>query len=190
MPNRKFNEPFVLYQIELAALKLLLANGEELDFTFALTTGRANYIMFQALVGHYSGLIGNSEGGKADLCDQGGKTYEVKSYRDIMLHPGAKNDKFHTAASSTFGPNNHGPEINKLLKAGRYEEALAICDAAGYAHNDYYVYTNTSQYGLGALFQYFIVPVSHVRSLLSPDDPRLVSRRDLLSSIKTTIKIA
>ncbi len=190
MSNRNFNEPFVLYELELAALTLSLANGEELDFTFALTTGRANYIMFQSLVGHYSGLLGNSEGGKADLCDASGQTYEVKSYRDIVLHPGVKNDKFHTAASSTFGPNNHGPEINKLLKAGQYAQALAVCDAAGYAHNDFYVYTNTSQYGLGVPFNYFIVPTSHLRTLLSPDDPRLVSRRDLLNSIRRTVRVA
>jgi len=189
-PMHRGRQTHVLYEIELAALVLQFANGTTLDFTFALTTGRANYIMFQALVAHFTGLIGNSEGGKADLRDDAGHAFEVKSYKDPLLHSAARDDLFHTAASSTFGPNNHGPTINRLVRAGDYKGALRICMDAGYGHNDYYVYTNTAQFGLAVPFRYFILPVADVLALLSTTDPRLVSRRQLLAALSRTERLA
>lgn len=181
----KFKEirTHVLYEAELAGLSLFLGNGDELDVTFALTSGRANYILFQWLACHFTGLSSNGEGGNADLCDSVGRTFEVKSYKDPALHSAAKHDLFHTAASSTFGPNNHGPAIAKLLKADNYPEAFRLCEAAGYAHNDFYVYTNTSQFQLSVPFRFFILPTSDVVARLSLSDPRLVSRRHLLAAL-------
>ena len=116
-------------------------------------------------------------------------TYEVKAFPDRVRYPKAK-DGFHTAASSTFGPNNHGPEIKALLAADQYDEALAACRASGYDKNNFYIYTNTSRFDVATPFRFLILPTARVLQLLSTEDPRLISRDAILPECTTTQAIA
>lgn len=189
-PDYMPHDTYTLYEVELGPLHLFFANGTTVDMTFALTSGRANYLMFQHLVSHFTGLLANSEGGAADLCDTDGRLYEVKSYKDAVLHPNSRHEWFHTAASSTFGPNNHGPRIKKLLADGKYNAAMDICKQVGYSTNDFYVYTNTSEFALSVPFRFFILPTQDVLTCLSEQDPRLVSRARLLGLIRRRQRLA
>lgn len=177
-------EPFVLYEIEISALLLEFADGTQWDVTPTLENGRANYILFQHLVAQLSGLSENSEGGDSDLIDDGGRGYEVKSYKDPEVWPKGRYDNIHTAASSTFGPNNLGPAIKKMLAEDRYDDALELCRQTGYDKNAYYIYTNSSKYKPRVPFRYFVVPTPDLLSALSEDDPRRVDRRTLLQMMK------
>lgn len=181
-------EPFVLYEIGISALELQFSDRSTLDVTPTLKNGRSSYILFENLVGHFSGLLSGSQGGLSDLVNESGLGYEVKSYRDPQhVKPGS--DFFHTAASSTFGPNNQGPRINNLLFEGNYAEALDACKASGYSKNGFYVYTNTSDYLPTMPFRYFIVPTPSVLECLSTADPRRVSRSKLLGLMQRTQRI-
>jgi|694.fasta_scaffold154546_2 hypothetical protein len=179
-------EPFVLYEVPITALELRLDDSSAINVTDTLQNGRANYILFQSLVARVSGLRNNSEGGDSDLVDDENRGYEVKSYKDPELWPRRSSDEFHTAASSTFGPNNHGPIIKRLLNDGQYDEALSICCETGFNKNAFYVYTNSSQYLPAVPFRYLIIPTDEVLSMLSTSDPRRISRRDLLARVKRT----
>lgn len=179
----------VLYEVRLKGLVLTLDGGDSFDATHLLGNGRANYILFENFVAQCAGLRPNSQGGASDLVDSSGKGYEVKSYRDPALHPDPRHDLFHTAASSTFGPNNHGPTINRLLREGKYEEALQICMDSGYSKNAFYIYLNTAQYKVEVPLRYMIVPTSDVLRLISSRDPRQISRTALLDLAKEKIQI-
>lgn len=184
------NLPFVLYEIKLKSLKWEFANGSELDVSRLLSNGRANYILVEDLISTFSGIGANSQGGKSDLRDIAGFNYEVKSYRDIEAHPSPDLDLFHTASSSTFGANNHGPAVKSLLNEGKYPEALQLCKEKGYDKNDFYVYVNSAQYQISISLSYVIVPKSDVLRLLSKSDPRLISRRDVLNLVTETVVIS
>ncbi len=191
MAEKKFsnNSPFVLYEVDLQSLKLGFGNGSELDVSHLLSNGRANYIIFEYLISTFSGIGANSQGAKSDLRDIAGYNYEVKSYQDVTAHPSPKVDLFHTASSSTFGANNHGPTVKKLIDAGMYREALQICREKGYDKNDFYVYINSAQYRIGVALSYVIIPKQDVLRLLSKSDPRLISRRDILGLVTKKVVI-
>jgi hypothetical protein len=178
----------VLYECSIKGLILHLEE-REIDMTFILENGRANYILFENLAGMLTGLSQNSQGGKADLKDDSGLQYEVKSYPDLETYPGEKFDLFHTAASSTFGPNNKGPVVKKLLDAGDYAGALAVCKAAGYDHTDYFVYTNTAKFKPSSPFRFVVVCKTDVLEMLESHDPRLISRRRILGQCSKVIKL-
>lgn len=167
----------------------LNAFGWEIPMEEILSNGRSNYILFQKLAAMAAGLEGNSEGGDSDLVDANGLKYEVKAFRDIEAHPDTKHDLFHTAASSTFSANNHGPEINALLSEGRYAEAKEVCIQTGYGKNDFYVYTNTAQYSTKTPFRFIIVPTSEVLEMLDTNDPRLIDRQKVLARSVTKKQI-
>jgi hypothetical protein len=181
--------PFTLYELDIDSLTLNLSSGPSLDVTSTLSNGRASYILFQNLVSRLSGLHENSEGGASDLIDDDGRGYEVKSYRDPELWPRAASDLFHTSASSTFGPNNHGPRIKQLLNAGDYAQALEICRLSGFDKNDFYIYTNTSGYDARIPFRYFVIPTETVLATLSRTDPRQISRTALLGMLTSTVRL-
>jgi hypothetical protein len=183
------NKPHILYEVKLKALVLEVDRGAKFDATHLLANGRANYILFENFIAQCAGLSPNSQGGASDLCDDLGCGYEVKSYKDPDSFPGTRNNMFHTAASSTFGPNNHGPAIKRLLNTGNYAEALKICRESGFNKNDFYIYVNSAQYDVSVPFRYIILPTSEVLSLLSKEDPRLISRVDILSRARKTITI-
>lgn len=191
MTSVKFsnNNPYVLYEIDLKGLKLEFGNGSELDVSHLLSNGRANYILFENLISTFSGIGANSQGGKSDLRDIAGYNYEVKSYQDVAINPAPKADLFHTASSSTFGANNHGPAVKKLLDTGRYPEALQLCKEKGYDKNDFYVYVNSAQYRINIPLSYVIIPKPDVLGLLSKSDPRLISRRDVLDRVTKKVVI-
>jgi hypothetical protein len=178
----------VLYELALDGLHLRFAGGIELDVTDTLTSGRVNYALFQSLVGRCAGLSPHSEGGAADLVAGDGTRYEVKAYFDHVAHPGDRRRvaDIHTAASSTFSANNHGPRVAALLAAGRYDDALGICSQLGYAHNDYYVYTNTRGYTPAVPLRYTVVATSTLLDVLSGDDPRVVPRASILGLVTRT----
>jgi hypothetical protein len=175
-------EPNCLYEVEIESLQLNFVDSAPLDVTETLENGRSSYVLFQLLVSRFAGLLSGGEGAGSDLVGADGLRYEVKSYRDPELHPEGRYDWFHTAASSTFGPNKLGPEIGKLLKDGNYSDALKICKTTGYDHNDFYIYTNTGGYRPEIPFRYMVIPKAQVLSVLSPEDPREVSRRVMLDS--------
>jgi hypothetical protein len=178
----------VLYECSIKGLTLHLEK-REIDMTFILGNGRANYILFENLTGMLTGLSQNSQGGKADLKDASGLQYEVKSYPDIETYPETKFDLFHTAASSTFGPNNKGPVVKRLLEAGDYSGALAVCKEAGYDHTDYFVYTNTAKFKPSSPFRFVIISKEDVLGMLENRDPRLVSRRRILGQCSEVVKL-
>lgn len=180
--------PLVIYEGRIDALKLE-AFGIELDVSDILSSGRSNYILFQKLVARCANLQPNSEGGKSDLVSPTDQTFEVKAFKDVDLHPSASCDLFHTAASSTFPANNLGPTIKALLKAGDYNAALQMCKDTGYSKNDFYVYTNTSEYSVSTPFRYIVVPTALVLANLSTTDPRLINRRDLLALCTKTVSL-
>lgn len=181
-------ETGVLYECTIKALTLQLQE-RQLDMTSILENGRANYILFETLTGELTGLHQNSQGGSADLRDSSGRFYEVKSYRDHVAYPQDRFDLFHTAASSTFGPNNKGPVIKKLLEIGDYASALKICKEAGYNHSDFFIYTNTSKFSPVVPFRYLVVRKEDVLKLLADHDPRQISRRGILATCNRTVKL-
>lgn len=183
-----YSEPFVMYEVGISALELRFRDGSSLDVSATLENGRGSYLLFETLVGLFAGLSAGSQGGLSDLVDAAGLGHEVKSYRDPESASPGK-DLFHTAASSTFGPNNHGPRIASLLRDGHYDDALALCVQSGYSKNAYYIYTNTGGYKPSLPFRYFIVPTASVLECLSAADPRLVSRSALLRLLGRTERI-
>lgn len=183
-------KPFTLYEIGIKSLTLEFSNGDAVDVTATLKNGRASYILFQHLVAKLSGLSEGSEGGASDLLDEENGGYEVKSYKDPDLYPHARDDLFHTAASSTFGPNNLGPKIKQLLARGDYGEALKLCRSTGYDKNAFYVYTNTSGYVPTVPFRYFVIPTATILSTISKTDPRRISRQDLLKLCVSKVRLA
>lgn len=183
-----------LYELPLGSLTLTVGGSPgsiPVDVTALLASGRANYIIFQHLVAACTGWRGNSEGGDSDLITADAKKVEVKAYLDKETHPSdtKANIKIHTAASSTFGPNNHGPEINRLVKEGNYTQALAICRRSGYDKNDLYIYTNTRHYKPGTPLRYLILPKKTVVKNLSRQDPRIIERPTLLSQVTDTREV-
>lgn len=180
-----YNKTFTLYQIKVDNLALKLGDGSELLFPSALSNGRVNYVLFEELVRHYAGLTKVT---KSDHKDAAGKKYEQKSYKDAAAYPNSA-DLFQCAASNTFGANNNGPKIKKLLASGNYDSALEICKQTGYDHNDYYIFTNSGGFKPGMTFEYFIVPTETLLKHLDSEDPRVVSRSTMLGLIKSKVKI-
>ncbi len=183
MPNL---EPYTLYEVKIDSLKLTLKNGMQYEFPDTLANGRANYILFEELVRALTGLKKTTG---SDHTGQDGSIYEQKAYKDLNLFPGEENDLFQTSASNTFGANNNGPKIKKLLESNDYESALRICCETGYDNNDFYIYTNTKSYQTRIPMKYFIIPTQEVLANLSSNDPRLISRKTLLSKIKKNVEI-
>ena len=175
--------PYVLYELPIAALTLTTKSGASIEMNEGLSNGRANYVLFQSLVARCTGLLEGSEGAASDLSEG----HEVKAYYDHELYP--ENDDFQTSASSTFGANNRGPVIKRLLGAGDYQSALKICSETGYDKNQAYVYTNTRKYVAEVPFRYIIVPKDDVVRMLSKEDPRLISRDAILKKVTETIEI-
>jgi hypothetical protein len=179
-----YNTPFTLYSLDIAGLSLNLGSGGSISMPEALKNGRANYIIFEELVRNLTGL---KKAKGSDHVDTNGKTYEQKSFVDEALDP--MGDIFRTSSSSTFGANNKGPEVKRLLEMDDYRAALKLCKVTGYNKNDYYIYTNTGQYEVSVPFKYIIVPTSSVLRLLSQTDPRLISRSEILYLATSQVEI-
>jgi hypothetical protein len=183
MPNL---EPYSLYEVQIESLVLTLKNGSKYEFPDTLANGRSNYILFEELVRALTGLT-KTAGSDHTALD--GTKYEQKAFKDTILYPGEKNDLFQTSASSTFGANNNGPRIKRLLETNDYESALKICRVTGYDHNDFYIYTNTKGFKPTVSMKYFVVPTIDVISNLNPSDPRQISRKKLLAKIKKSVQL-
>jgi len=173
-------ETYVLYEASIRRLVLETLDGENYDATHLLDNGRANYILFENFIADRLELRPNSQGGASDLVNDLGEGYEVKSFRDIEAFPREKDDFFHTAASSTFSANNKGPIVKGLLDAGDYEAALSLCRETGYDKNACYVYVNSAQFSIEVPLRFIIIPTTDVLRLLSKEDPRKISRREVL----------
>ena len=176
--------PYTLYEVGLESLQLKLTSGTIYEFPDTLANGRANYILFEELLRKITGL---SKAKHSDHEDDNGKTYEQKAYKDPAIYPDLDDDFFQTSASTTFGANNNGPKIKKLLESGDYEAALAICKETGYNKNDFYIYTNTKQFNVSFPLRYFVMPKADVLANLTTHDPSLVNRKVLLSKITETV---
>ena len=183
MPNL---EPYTLYEITISSLTLTLKDGKQYEFPETLANGRSNYILFEELIRAVTGLKKTSG---SDHVGPGGHTYEQKAFKDAELFPGSGDDLFQTSASSTFGANNKGPVIKRLLEAQDYETALEICCETGYDKNDFYIYTNTKSFKPIIPMKYFVVPTQDVLANLSPSDPRLISRKSLMGKITNRVEV-
>lgn len=177
------NELFTMYEIKVDRLALVLGDKTEKVFPEALSSGRANYMLFESLVRDFSGLTKTTG---SDHRDSSGRTYEQKAYEDPEEYPESK-DLFRCSSSSTFPANNFGPKIKNHLNGGDYLSALNICKETGYDKNDFYVFTNSGNFVSTVPFRYFIIPKDDVVTNLDLEDPRLISRRKLLSMIKSKI---
>lgn len=167
-------EPLVTYEVAVGKLTITMGN-EEFDASLLLENGRASYILFEHYVREKLGLLPTTGSDHGDL--QGLK-YEQKSYVDEAL---SDKDLFHTASSSTFGANNHGPTIKKMLLEGRYDEAKALVLSLGPDKNDFYVYTNTGRFDRARTnLKITVVPKDLVVENLDKSDPRLISRATIL----------
>ena len=182
-------QPYVLYEVRLQSLILTTEKGTQFNASKLLANGRANYILFENFIAHLIGLRSNSQGAASDLCDSLGRGYEVKSFRDIDAHPSSKHDEFHTAASSTFGPNNHGPKVKKFLEDGEYERAFKLCCETGFDKNDFYIYVNSAQFNILRPLKFIVIPTTDVMARVSRDDPRKISRREILDLARETVAL-
>ena len=183
MPNL---EPYSLYEVGIKSLILTLKNGSQYEFPDTLANGRSNYILFEELIRKLTGLKKTSG---SDHTASDGTKYEQKAFNDNILYPEDKYDLFQTSASSTFGANNNGPRVKRLLEANDYESALKICRVTGYDHNDFYIYTNTKGFKPTVPLKYIVVPTVDVISNLNPSDPRQISRKILLAKVKKTVQL-
>jgi hypothetical protein len=177
------NSLFTMYEINVDRLALVLADGSEKVFPEALASGRANYMLFEALVREFAGLEKTTG---SDHKDAQGKTYEQKAYEDPDLYPNSK-DLFRCSSSSTFGANNDGPKVKKLLENNDYEGALELCKAKGYNKNNFYIFTNSGSFRTEIPFRYFIIPKETVVSELDSEDPRMISKSKLFSMIQSKV---
>lgn len=177
------NQLFTMYEIRIEKLSLVLGDGTEKIFPDALASGRANYMLFEALVRDFAGLEKTTS---SDHKDGAGKTYEQKAYEDPELYPKSK-DLFRCSSSSTFGANNDGPKVKALLSAGDYEGALELCKSKGFNKNDYYIFTNSGNYKTDVPFRYFIIPKDVLVENLDSEDPRLISKTRLFGMVKSKV---
>lgn len=76
-----------------------------------------------------------------------------------------------------------------MLDDGDYPAALELCRISGFDKNDFYVYTNTGGFRPDVPFRYLIVPTSDVLGLLSPVDPRKISRSDVLERVRSVERL-
>ena len=177
------NALFTMYEIRVDRLALVLADGSEKLFPDALASGRANYMLFEALVRDFAGLEKTTG---SDHKDSTGRTYEQKAYEDPELHPGSK-DLFRCSSSSTFGANNDGPKVKRFLENNDYASALELCKVKGYNKNDFYIFTNSGGFRPEIPFRYFIVPKDDLVSELDSEDPRLISKTKLFNMIESKV---
>jgi hypothetical protein len=177
------NALFTMYEIRVDRLALVLGDGSERVFPDALASGRANYMLFEALVRDFAGLEKTTS---SDHKDSQGRTYEQKAYEDPDLYPKSK-DLFRCSSSSTFGANNDGPKIKKFLESSDYEGALELCKVKGYNKNDFYVFTNSGSFKTTIPFRYFIVPKDALLAELDSKDPRMISKTTLFSMIQSKV---
>lgn len=177
------NNLFTMYEINLDRLALHLADGSEKVFPEALSSGRTNYLLFEALVRDFSGLQKTTG---SDHKDSDGKTYEQKAYEDPELYPRSK-DLFRCSSSSTFGANNHGPMVKKFLENDDYPAALELCKTRGYDKNNFYVFTNSASFKTLVPFRYFIIPKDDLVANLDVGDPRMISKTTLFGMVEAKI---
>ena len=177
------NNLYTMYEIKVDRLALILGDGSEKSFPEALANGRANYVLFEALVRSFSGLLKTTGSDHKDSKDL---TYEQKAYEDPEAYPKSK-DIFRCSSSSTFGAHNHGPKVKKFLEFGDYAAALQLCKETGDNKNDFYVFTNSGNFVATVPFRYFIIPKDDVVANLDSEDPRLISRSKLLSMIQAKV---
>ena len=181
-----YNKTHTLYEVGIDRLALILDDGTEKVFPEALSNGRANYILFEYLVRDLAGIKKTTG---SDHKNSEGNKFEQKAFPDFDLYPNA-DDLFRISASSTFGANNNGPKIKKLLEENDYAGALEICMTTGYGKNDFYILTNTSNFKPHVPFRYIILPTAELIAHLDKADPRMVSRSWVLNQVKQTVKIS
>lgn len=181
-----YNETHTLYEIGVKRLVLQLSSGVDLIMDKALANGRANYVIFEETIRHFTGLLATTG---SDHKDSAGKTYEQKSYPDAELHPGSP-DLFRISSSSTFAANNYGPKVKALLESGDYDSALELCKTTGYNKNDFYIFTNTGGFRPNSMLRYIILPKAEVLEHLDSEDPRLISRSTVLGLAKAKVVIS
>ncbi len=177
------NALFTMYEIRVTRLALVLADGSEKVFPDALASGRANYMIFEALVRDFAGLEKTTS---SDHIDSKGRTYEQKAYEDPELYP-KSNDLFRCSSSSTFGANNDGPKVKKFLENNDYASALELCKVKGYNKNDFYIFTNSGSFKTEIPFRYFIIPKDDLVAELDSEDPRMISKTKLFNMIQTKV---
>ncbi len=177
------NALFTMYEIRIDRLALVLADGTERVFPAALSSGRANYMLFEALVRDFTGLEAMTG---SDHKDALGRTYEQKAYEDPELYP-RSSDLFRCRSSSTFGANNDGPKVKRFLENNDYEAALELCKVKGYDKNDFYVFTNSGKFSAEIPFRYFIIPKEELVAQLDSEDPRMISKTKLFNMIQSKV---
>ena len=174
-----------MYEIEISALQLVFGNGETADYPEALTNGRVNYVIFENLVRDLSGLKKTTG---IDHLDESGARYEQKAYKDPDLHP-SDADAFRFSPSNTFGANNNGPKVKRLLSENRYDDALSFLRTVknGYDSIDFFVFTNSGGYSPEIPFRFFIIEKEIVLDNLDQNDPRYVSKQSLFNILKPEV---
>ena len=172
----------VLYEVGIEKQVLILRDGSERNYPETLSNGRANYIVFEWLIRDLAGLTKTTG---SDSKDSMGRTYEQKAYKDPELHPN-DDDLFRVSSSSTFGANNYGPLVNRLVKTGNYAEAFDIVNQTGYSKNDFYILTNTGGFTPSIPLRFVILEKELLVSNLDKFDPRLISKNVILNNIIKT----
>jgi hypothetical protein len=169
-----------LYELGLKRLNLITNSGKIFSFPEALKNGRSSYVIFENLIRE---LTGFEKVKHFDHIDQKGKVYEQKSYKDPQIHQ-KSSPEFQCSSSNTFGANNYGPKIKRLLNKGDYPGALKLCKDLSYNEIDYFIFTNTSQWSPQIPLRFFAVSKTNVLKSLSKTDPRLVCRDRLMATVR------
>ena len=169
-----------LYELGVKRLNLITSNGKIFSFPEALRNGRSSYVIFENLIRELTGLESVRH---FDHIDQKGNIYEQKSYKDPQIHP-KSSPEFQCSSSNTFGANNYGPKVKKLLKKGDYPGALKLCKDLSYKEIDFFIFTNTSQWSPKVPLRFFMVSKANVLKSLSKTDPRLVCRDRLMATLR------
>lgn len=169
----------VLYEVGIEKQVLILRDGSERNYPETLANGRANYIVFEWLIRDLAELTKTTG---SDSKDAHGRTYEQKAYKDPELYPN-DSDLFRVSSSSTFGANNYGPTVNRLVRERKYDEAFAIVDETGYSKNDFYILTNTGGYNPTIPLRFVILEKDLLVANLDKVDPRLISKNVILNHI-------
>lgn len=174
----------VMYEVNIKSLDLVFEDRTSF-YPESLHNGRASYVVFEELCRELTGL---QKGSGNDHIDEAGRSYEQKSYEDKELFP-RKKGVLSLGASSTFGANNNGKAVKKLIDAGDYKGALEFCKKVknGYDGIDFFVFTNTGGFNVKIPFRFFVLEKETVMSHLDSKDPRKASRDSLLSVLKPKI---
>lgn len=177
-------KPGFLYVCKIGKLRFSYGKSTRgNDITHLLKSGRTNYSIFEYLIGEITGLQKGKEGSDHfDLTNN--LNYEQKSYVDQDNPSQSRGAKFiHSGPSSVFANNSSALAYKNFIEANNYKLARKLCREKGYNKNDFYIFTNTSDFSSGE-FNYFVLSRADVLKNVVKTDPAVIDRDKLIRKLK------